>query len=337
MKKKIIIVTAVLVCLCMVFTGCQKKKSAGDDKVYQLRIGNTTAPDHCMQVAIDKMAEKINERSGGRINAAAYPSSQLGSLRQMTESVMANTLEMCTQSMGGLAAFLPMASVMEMPFLFDSHEHVYKVVDGDIGRDMNKMVLEKTGIRVMGYMMNYYRQTTNNVRPINTPADFRGLTIRVPETKTVMDTITAFGANAVPMAGSELYPAMSQGVVDGQENPVNIIYAAKYYEVQKYLSLTGHIFGPGILIASDKFYMSLPEDLRKIVDEEAANACIFNRSEAERIDNEMLGDLKKYMQVNEVANKEPFRAAVKPVYDEMVKALGSEAQSFFDRIAAARP
>ena len=330
MKKRIAIVT-VVAALLVFAAGCQKKEGG----VYQMRIGNVTAPDHILNITFMEFAERVNERSGGRINAVVYPSGQLGSLRTMTESLQAGTLEMTTQSPGGLASFLPIAGVLEMPFAYESHQHVYDVVDGDIGQEINAQFLDRTGIRILAYWMNLHRHTTNNVRAINVPADFRGLRIRVPETRTVMDTITNLGANAIPLPVSELYTAMSQGTVDGQENPISIIHASKYFEVQNFLSLTGHVYSPVVVLISDSFYKRLPEDLRLIVDEEVANATARSRMEAERIDNELLDDLKRYMEVNEIADIAPFRAAVQPVYDDMIRTLGNDAQGFFDRIRAA--
>lgn len=307
---------------------------ADDGKVYTMRIGNVTAPDHILNITFEKMAAAINERSGGRIQATVYPSGQLGTLRTMTEGLQTGMLEMTTQSPGGLGSFLPIMGVLEMPYMYASHQHVYNVVDGEIGQELNAKFLEATGIRIMGYWMNLYRHTTNNVRPINTVADFKGLTIRVPETQTVMDTIANLGANAVPMAVGELYTAMSQGQVDGQENPVTVINASKYYEVQKYLSLTGHIYSPTVVMISESFYQSLPEDLRQIVEEEVHNAAAFGRTESEKLDKDLVTELSAKMAVNEISDPAAFRKAVQPVYDAMVKNVGPEAQEYFDRIAA---
>lgn len=353
MKKTICSVASILLSAGLLMVGCQsgggsstastasgaasQSSPADDGKVYQMRIGNVTAPDHILNVTFEEMAAKINERSGGRINATVYPSGQLGTLRTMTEGLQTGTLEMTTQSPGGLGSFLPIMGVLELPFMYESHQHVYNVVDGEIGQELNQEFLEKTGIRIIGYWMNLYRHTTNNKTPINTPADFKNLNIRVPETKTVMDTISNLGANAVPMAVGELYTSLSQGSVDGQENPASVIYASKYYEVQKYLSLTGHIYSPTVVMISEDFYQSLPEDLRRIVDEEVAAATISGRQESERLDEELVEELRGLMEVNEIEDITPFREAVQPVYDDMIKTIGDEAQQYIDRITAAKP
>lgn len=334
-KRYSSLVVSVLMAVVLVLS-CASGASAAD-KVYQMRIGNVTAPDHILNITFEEMAARINERSEGRINATVYPSGQLGTLRTMTEGLQMNTLEMTTQSPGGLGSFLPIMGVLEMPYMYSSHQHVYNVVDGEIGQELNEKFLDATGIRIIGYWMNLYRHTTNNVRPIFTPEDFKGLNIRVPETKTVMDTISNLGANAVPMAVGELYTSLSQGSVDGQENPTTIIYASKYYEVQKYLSLTGHIYSPTVVMISETFYQSLPEDLRQIVDEEVAAATQSGREASEKLDEDLIAELAELMEVNEIEDTAPFRAAVQPVFDEMVKTLGDEAQDYFTRIEAATP
>lgn len=337
MYKERSILRVILLAVLFTFLLSSFSHSILAEKTYQMRIGNVTAPDHILNITFEEMAEKINERSGGRIKATVYPSGQLGTLRTMTEGLQFGTLEMTTQSPGGLGSFLPIMGVLEMPFLYKSHQHVYKVVDGPIGQELNQKFLDATGIRIVGYWMNLFRHTTNNVRPIQKPEDFKGLKIRVPETKTVMNTISSLGANAIPMAVGELYTSLSQGSVDGQENPTTIIYASKYYEVQKYLSLTGHIYSPTVVMVSDSFYQSLPEDLRVIIDEEVAAAAVRCRPISERMDLELIDELKNKMEVNEIDKIDAFREAVQPVYDDMIKDLGEEAESYFERIESEMP
>ncbi len=340
MKKRIaLILVAVVMCLSMVLAGCSKKPDAAPvadpDAVYTLRIGDVTAPGHPLCNTLEEMAAAINERSGGRIQATVYPSSQLGSLRTMTESLQNGTLEMCSQSPGGVASFLPVVGVLELPYLYNSHEEVYKICDGEIGQELAQKFVDATGVRIYSFWMNFYRHTTNSVRPINSVADFKGLNLRVPETKTVMGCMNALGANASPMAVGELYTALSQGTMDGQENPASVIYANKYYEVQKYLSLTGHVYSPIIICVGEAWYQSLPEDLRTILDEEMAIAQDKARAASEKDDADKIELLRQAgMEVNEV-DTTGFREAVQPVYDEIVKDVGPEAADYIARIEAA--
>ena len=303
----------------------------GQDKVYTIRIGNVTAPDNPLNVAFEKMAAEMNEKSKGRIQAKVYPSSQLGNLRSMTEAVQMGTLEMCTQSAGGLASFYAPMGVMELPFAYNSHQQVYKVVDGAIGQELGEQFRQKTGVRVVAYFMNLYRHLTNNVRPVKVPADMKGLKIRVPETPTIKMAIEAAGGNPVPMVWGEVYMALQQKTIDGQENPLAILWASKIYEVQKYLSLTGHAYSPTNILIGDKLYQSMPADLQKIINDAAKNASAWNRDFAEKQDTELLGMLKeKGMQVNDV-DQEAFRKLMASVWDDFVKKT-PEAKKYMDEI-----
>ncbi len=303
---------------------------------YVIKIGNVTAPDHPLNVSFEKMAAIMNEKSGGRIEATVYPSGQLGSLRALAEGLQLGTIEMGTQSPGGLASFLPLMGVLELPYIYRNNEHVYKTVDGPIGLELNEKIREKTGIRILGYWMNLYRNTTNSKRPVVLPDDFKGLKIRVPETKTVMDTIAALGGNPVPMVFGEVYTALQQGIIDGQENPLSIIWASRLYEVQKYLSLTGHVYSPVVIMISDDFFKKLPEDLRKIVVEAFEEVRPAARKMVEDQETELVVQLReKGMEVNPV-EPEAFQAKMGGVYDDFVKSVGKEAQEFIDRIKDVR-
>ncbi|HPI98102.1 MAG TPA: DctP family TRAP transporter solute-binding subunit, partial [Synergistales bacterium] len=215
---------------------------------------------------------------------------------------------------------------------YRDNQHVYKTVDGEIGQELNELFREKTGIRILGYWMNLYRNTTNSKRPIVKPEDFKGLKIRVPETKTVMDTIAALGASPVPMTFGEVYTSLQQGVIDGQENPLSIIWASKLYEVQKYLSLTGHVYSPVVVMISDQFYNSLPEDLQKIVVEAFEEVRPTARQMVEDQEIEILKNLKdKGMEINDV-DKAEFAEYMSSIYDEFIEANGSIAGEYIERI-----
>jgi tripartite ATP-independent transporter DctP family solute receptor len=326
MKKTMLLCfAAALLSLCMV------PGAFAQDKTYTIRIGNVTAPDNPLNMAFERMATEMNEKSKGRIQAKVFPSSQLGSLRSMTEAVQMGTLEMCTQSAGGLASFYAPMGVMEMPFAYKSHQHVYKVVDGAIGQELGEQFRQKTGVRVVAYFMNLYRHVTNNVRPVKVPADMKGLKIRVPETPTIKMAIEAAGGNPVPMVWGEVYTGLQQKTIDGQENPLAILWASKIFEVQKYLSLTGHAYSPTNILISDKLYQGMPADLQKIIIDAAKNAGAWNRDFAEKQETELLGMLKeKGMQVNDV-DQEAFRKLMSTVWDDFVKKT-PEAKKYLDEI-----
>jgi tripartite ATP-independent transporter DctP family solute receptor len=322
------------VCLAVMLVSVAFTVSAADKFV--VKIANVTAVDHPLNVSYEKWAKLMNERSGGRIQATVYPGGQLGTLRTIAEGIQMGTIEIGTQSPGGLASFWPMLGVLELPYAYRSNEHVYHVVDGPIGQELNEAFRQKTGIRILGYWMNLYRNTTNNKRPIVKPEDFKGLKIRVPETKTVMDTIAAYGGNPVPMAFGEVYTALSQGIIDGQENPLSIIWASKLYEVQKYLSLTGHVYSPTVTMISDSFWKKLPKDLQEIVVQTFEEVRPQARKIVEDDEKALVDQLKaKGMQVN-VVDPAIFAVPLEPLYAAFIKANGKEAQVYLDRIKATK-
>jgi tripartite ATP-independent transporter DctP family solute receptor len=302
------------------------------DNVYKIKVGNVTAPDHPLNVSLEKMAELMREKSGGRLDATVFPSSQLGSLRAISEGLQMGTIEMGTQSPGGLASFMPLYGVLELPYVYSSNADVYKIVDGPIAQELDEIFRKKTGIRILGYWMNLYRNTTNNRHPIEKPDDFKGLKLRVPETKTVMDTLALLGASPIPMNFGEVYTALSQGIIDGQENPLTIIWASKLYEVQKYLSMTGHVYSPTCVMISDEFFETLPEDLRAIIIESVAEVRPAAREMVEKQEEGLLEQLKeKGMLINDVDTAE-FRKLMQPLYESFAEANGKEGETYLKRI-----
>jgi tripartite ATP-independent transporter DctP family solute receptor len=251
----------------------------------------------------------------------------------MTEGLQMGTLEMATQSPGGLASFWPTMGVLELPYMFQANQEVYEVLDGPVGQELNQKFLEKTGVRILTYWMNLVRQTTNNKHPVTKAADLKGLKLRVPETKTIVDAFRALGASPTPMPFGDLYTGLSQGTIDGQENPPTIIYASKLYEVQKYMSLTNHVFSPVVVMVSEDFWKKLPGDLQKIIEEEAIAARARCRPVSERLDNELTEKLKEFLAVNTV-DTSGFRPLVQPAYDDLVKTAGNEVKDYITRIEA---
>jgi TRAP-type transport system periplasmic protein len=324
-KKLLCVVVIAALAFCFASVACAQ------DKTYTIRIGNVTPPNNPLHQAFEKMAVEMNEKSKGRIKATAYSSGQLGNLRSMTEGVQMGTLEMATQSSGGLASFYPAMGVLELPFAYRSHQHVYKVVDGPIGQELGEQFREKTGIRIIAYFMNLYRHVTNNVRPVNQPADMKGLKIRVPETPTVKMAIEAAGGNPVPMVWGEVYTGLQQKTIDGQENPLAIIWASKIYEVQKYLSLTGHVYSPTLIMINDRLFQSMPKDLQEILVQSAKNAAKWNREFAEKQEGELLGLLEEKGMIVNTVDPEAFREMMVSAWDGLLE-KAPEAKKYLDQI-----
>jgi TRAP-type transport system periplasmic protein len=262
----------------------------------------------------EKIGEYLTKKFPGRIEFQLYPASQLGNEREILEGLRIGTIEMTTSGVAGLAD--PLYDIIDMPFLFRDRHHVYTVLDGPIGKE----ILEKNKdqrLVALGFFENGWRHITNNKRPINAPADLRGLKQRVVEHKIYLATMKALGANAVPIPYGELYTSLKTGVVDGQDNPLINIWTAKFFEVQKYLTLSGHVYSNNVVFASRAWYDKLPADIQQGVREAVAEAAVHVRKESIKADQELVAKLKAGgMVVNEIKSREPFVDATKIVYDQ---------------------
>jgi tripartite ATP-independent transporter DctP family solute receptor len=296
--------------------------AVGKDKAdIVLKLGYSSPTTNPWHICAGHLAEYVNKNTNGKVRIDLFPAEMLGSDKQMAEMVKMGTLDMQIAPQGVVANYEPKLAVLELPFLFDSNEKVAKVLDGPIGKELAKD-LPKKGLRVLGYWENGLRHTTNNVRPIEKPSDLKGMKIRTPENKMTISIYKALGANPAPLAYSELYMALSQGVFDGQENPIVNIHASKLYEVQKYLSLTNHKYEGKPFIVSEKVWKKLPANVQKVLAKGAAIYGIENRKMFAEQDGKLLADLKaKGMKVNQ-PELTPFRNATKSVYDEWQDVFG---------------
>jgi len=209
-------------------------------------------------------ATLVNTRSGGAINVKVFGGGALGAEREYVEGIKAGTVEAGIAS-GVVSNFFPPAMVTDIPYLFPSGDVAWRILDGPFGQKLQKMFLTQTGMRCLAFAEVGFRNFTNNTRPIKTPADMRGMKIRVQETPLYVNLIKALGASPTPIAFTELYTALQTGVVDGEENPIPTILMSKFAEVQKYLTLDGHVYGVDWFIINEKFFKSLSPELQYIV------------------------------------------------------------------------
>ena len=206
----------------------------------------------------------VETETRGAVEVQVFPAGQLGGEREMTEAVKLGSIQM-TMVSGALANFYKEYQVLDIPYLFSSPPVAWKVLDGWFGKEMAEDCLKKTGMRVLGFGEAGYRNFTNSVRPIKTPADFKGLKIRVMESPVYMTLVKSLGGAPTPIPWTETYSALQQKVADGQENPVSTIKYAKLNEVQKYMILDGHTYGIDFILINDKFYQSLPKDIQRTI------------------------------------------------------------------------
>ena len=244
-----------------------------------IRWGESLAANHPQVIMAERVAKEVKEKTGGRIDIQVFPNSQLGSGKEMVEMVSSGALQMTTEGAGALAAFLPPLSVIEAPYLWRDPAHMSKLAATPFFAKLNEDLVAKRGMRMLNVTYYGKRHLTTGSKPVKTPADMAGFKIRVPPVDVFRSMAEAWGARATPIAFGELYLALSQGVVDGQENPLPTIQSAKLYEVQKYLVLTGHILTPRIVIVNEAFLKAMTPADRAIFHAALANGEAWQNKE----------------------------------------------------------
>ncbi len=326
--------------LSMALVGCGgNKKAEGDKSAPQkvvLKLGTETAASHPETKGSQKLADIVKEKSKGTLEIQVFDSAKIGSMKERTEGMRLGTVDISTSSVGFLASYIPVLGVFDLPYIYKDKAHEFRVFDGEIGKEIDKKMQEK-GFRVVCYFDMGSRQITNNKQPINTLADIKGMKIRVPQTEASIEGFKALGAAPTPMAFSEVYMALQQKVVDGQENPLSVVVSAKFNEVQKYMSLTNHQLFIQVLSISEKTWKKLSPEHQKILMEAAKEAQAYEREIAAKEENELVKTLKdKGMTINEVKDIAPFAEAAKPLREIYIKKLGKDAQDMFGKIDAVR-
>ncbi|AWI74278.1 C4-dicarboxylate ABC transporter [Parazoarcus communis] len=296
-----------------------------------LRLSHNAAPGNPKAEASLKFAELVAQKTGGRVKVEVGGSAQFGDDAESLTNMRLGTMAFSANSQGTTSNIVPEFGLLGLPFLFRDLEHAYKVVDGPVGEKLGEYA-DKKGLVLLALWDNGIRQVSNNVRPITKPDDLAGVKLRTPPDPMTLSIFKSLGANPAPLAFSELYIALQQGVFDGQENPLMNIYSSKLFEVQKYISLTGHKYEATPLLASKMIFGTLSKDDQKAVREAAVEAGTLNRNMSLAAD----ADLRKKLadagvQLNTV-DQAPFVAQTKPVYDEwaakfpdMVKLIVTEA------------
>ena len=317
----------VLTIFLMVISTCSLASAA---PAITLRLGHGAAPGNPRHVVALEFAKYVNERTNGNVQVSVFPSETLGSDRQMTEAAAMGALDFCITAQGVMSTYNPKLAVIGLPFLSGKPEQVYRVLDGEIGEMLSEQVVPQ-GIRILAYWDNGFRQITNNVRPIFKPEDLKGLKIRTPEDKMTLAIFRALGANPAPLAFGELYLALSQGVFDGQENPLTNIYYSKLHEVQKYISLSNHKYECCPFIVSEKSWQKLPADIKKVLKEGGMKYATVHRQVNEAENERLLGEVKKLGVKVNVADVASMRAATKSVYMEFEPVFGKD---LIDKVTA---
>jgi TRAP-type transport system periplasmic protein len=297
----------------------------------ELKFGHVGEPGSLFAASAEEFARRANAKLGGKAKVVVYGSSQLGGDKELLQKVKLGTVDFALPSTV-MSSEADLFGVFEMPYLVKDREHMKRIEQEVFWKNLAPAA-EAKGLKVLAVWENGYRHITNSRRPINTPADLKGIKLRVPEGKWRVKMFQAYGANPSPMKFSEVFTALQTGVMDGQENPFTQIYSAKFQEVQKFLSLTGHVYTPAYATVGTKKWASLPAEVRQTLEATARETQAYVYQTAAKAEEDLLGKLRSAgMQVN-TPDKDAFIAASKPVYEEFAKEVKG-AKEVIDRAIA---
>jgi TRAP-type transport system periplasmic protein len=297
----------------------------------EIKFGHVGEPGSLFAASAEEFAKRANAKLGGKAKVVVYGSSQLGGDKELLQKLKLGTVDIALPSTV-MSSEADLFGVFEMPYLVKDRKHMQRIEKEVFWKSLAPAA-EARGLKVIAVWENGYRHITNSKRPINKPADLQGIKLRVPEGKWRVKMFQTYGANPSPMKFSEVFTALQTGVMDGQENPFTQIYSAKFQEVQKFLSLTGHVYTPAYATVGAKKWASLPAEVRKTLEGVAKETQAFVYQEAAKAEDDLLQKLKSGgMQAN-TPDKNAFVAASKPVYEEFAKEVKG-AKEVIDRAIA---
>lgn len=310
--KKIVYIVALFMSI-LLLSACS---SSGEREQYVLYAGHSLAADHPFELAMQEYKKRVEERTNGRVVIETFPLSQLGAERELIEGLMLGSVDLVVSTSGPVMNFVSDFGVLDLPFLFNNRQAAVNILEGEIGDDLFAQLREK-GIVGLSWGENGFRHVTNSVKPVETPDDLKGLSLRVQENKIFISAFNQLGASPSPMAWTEALTALQSGVVDGQENPILVIDSYKLFDAnQKYMTLTGHAYSSALFMLSEHAYDRLPDDLRQIVVEEGEKIGAYERQLVIDLEEEALKRLEEQgMQVIKEVDTNAFREKIMSVYD----------------------
>lgn len=334
MKKSMAIMLVLILVLMTAFTGCGNNDSdvggndATDDTVYEVKWAHVAASTGSHQAtAFEEVLPQIEEASGGRLKITAYGDSVLGSELEIVEGVQQGTIEMANISTGSMCSFYPGILATSAPFLFNSREEAWELLDGEVGDWLAEQIEEQVGVLCFGFAENGVRDFTAN-KELRTPADFKGLLIRTQSNQITMDTVTALGATPTVIAFGELYTALQQGAADAQENPPSLIGSMGFYEVQDYIIKDEHSYDTLAVIVNEAWFNSLPADLQEILEEYLDIYIDVQRQASVDLDDYWFEKMEEngniIVELTE-EEKQSFKDATATLGDSVAKQSGQEA------------
>jgi TRAP-type transport system periplasmic protein len=288
------------------------------------KLGHPQSATSAFHAGAVAFADDFAKRTGGRYKIDLFASGSLGGEREMVESVQLGTLDFAVTSTGPVGNFVPDTLITDIPFLFRDYAHARAVLDGPIGQGILAKFPAK-GFVGLARAENGFRHLTNSKRAVSAPADLSGVKLRTMENPVHMTAFRALGAQPAPMAFTELFTALQQGTVDGQENPIPVIVSSKFGQVQKHLTLTGHVYSPALILTSTSLFNGLNKDDQKALQEAAVAGAAAMRKRVNEIETSGVAELKgQGVQVVESVDKAAFQQALTPAYAEYSKRFGAE-------------
>ena len=330
--KSVISGLSALVCFLICLVVSTSPVLAAD--TYKLKLAHWYAPNHPVNIALkEKFVPMVKEGTQGKVEVFLYDSSQLGGEREFTEGVRIGTIEMAITG-GILTASYPKIGILELPYVFRDYDHVQKTLNGPIG-DEFVAEYQKAGVRVLGWMANGFRVISNSKRPINSLKDTSGLRLRMPENKVYVETGKALGFNVVTMGMPEVFNALKQGVMDGQENPFSTLWASGWWEVQKYVTVSYHLFSYNGVSINDKLYQGMPKPYQEVLARAARETAAYEFKLLQDDEKDVIKKLQdKGLQITDPDLK-PFEEATKVVRDNYAKGY-APAKEIIERIMAVK-
>jgi TRAP-type transport system periplasmic protein len=299
----------------------------GDAAEFSWRYANNNVAQHPMNVRLREAVERIRAQSGGRVDIQIFPNSQLGGDTDMLSQLRTGAIQMFNLSGLILSTFVPLASINGIGFAFKDYDQVWSAMDGALGA-LIRAAIGKSGLYALGAMWdNGYRQITSSTHPINAPDDLKGFKIRVPVSPLWTSMFKAFGAAPASININEAYSAMQTRIVEGQENPLALIDLYKFYEVQKFVSVTNHMWDGFWALANGRIWASLPKDLQDVVERNLDAAAKQERDDVRALNASLQGALTQKGMVFNTTDPEKFRAALRTAgfYAEWKEKYGAEA------------
>jgi TRAP-type transport system periplasmic protein len=297
----------------------------------ELKFGHVGEPGSLFELSANEFAKRVNAKMAGKVKVSAFGSSQLGKDEDLVKKLKLGTVDFALPSTV-MSSVTPEFGLFEMPYLVKNRDHMMKI-EKEIVWNWIGPAAEAKGYRILAIWENGFRHITNNKKPIVTPGDLAGVKLRVPGGQWRVKMFKGYGANPSPMAFSEVFTALKTGVMDAQENPLIQIYSAKFQEVQKYLSMTSHVYTPAYVVVGKEKWDKMDKAQRDQIEAIAKDTQAYVYEQAAKFDGELLGKLKSAgMQVNE-PNRAAFIEASKPIYEEFSKAV-PRAKEMIDKALA---